>query len=90
MYQCADRFAGNNLLKVAGNIHIKDVDGQTVLLAHGSGGQVHHLEVAVVDLIKGYLIKLGGGGVFLRIGSIYAVHAGSLEHHIGLNLYAAQ
>jgi len=86
----ADIFAFHHLLEVAHNVHVEDVDGEVVLLAHGGGGEVHHLESAGVDLVVGDLGELGGGGVLLGVGGVDAVDAGALEHHIGLNLDAAK
>ena len=90
MNQGTDRLTGHDLLEVAGNIHVEHIDGQVILLTHGSCGKVHDLEVTVVYLIKCDLVKLGGCGILLGIGSVDAVHAGTLEHYIGFNLYAAQ
>ena len=90
MHVSTDIFALHHLLEVTHDVHVEDVDGEVVLLAHGGGGEVHHLESAGVDLVVGDLGELGGGGVLLGVGGVDAVDAGALEHHVGLNFDAAE
>ena len=61
-----------------------------VFLAQCCGGEIHHAQAAVVDFIVGDFREFGGGGIFLGVGGVDAVHAGSLEHHVGLNLDGAE
>ncbi len=61
-----------------------------VLLAESGCREVHDLETAVIDLVIGNLVKLDGSRIFFGIGGIDSVHAGAFEHHVGLNLDAAQ
>ena len=44
MHVSTDVFALHHLLEVAHDIHVEDVDGEVVLLAHGGGGEVHDLD----------------------------------------------
>ena len=90
MNQGAYVFSLHYLLQIAYNIHIEHIDGQIVFLAHGGGGEVHYLESASVNLVVGNLFKLGGGGVFLWVGGVDAIHTGAFQHHICFNFNAAQ
>ena len=90
MNQGADRLTGHDLLEVAVHVHVEDVDGQLVVAGHNGGSHVHDLEATVVNLVVGNAVKLGSCGILLGIGSVDAVHAGTLKHYIGLNLDAAQ
>ena len=46
--------------EVARLVHVEDNDRQLVVLAKGGGSEVHHLELAVVDLVVGDLVELRG------------------------------
>ena len=83
-------FAVDDFFEVAVLIHVKDIDGQSVLFRHRGGGEVHDLETAADDFVIGDLGEFRGSRVFLRIGGIDAVYSGSLEHHVGLDLDATQ
>ena len=90
VHQSADVLAGDDLLEVAHDVHVEDVDGEVVLHAHGGGGDVHYLQPLGNDILIGDVLELGGGGVLLGVGGVDAVHTGSLQHHVGLYLYATQ
>ena len=86
----SDVFAVHDLLEVADDVHVEDVDGEVVLLAHRCGGEVHDFQSAGVDLVVGDVGELCGGRIFLGVGGVDAVDAGAFEHDVGLNLDAAQ
>ena len=90
MNESTNLLAFHDLLKVAYDIHIEDINRKVVLLAHSGGGEIHHLQALCVDFVVGNLTKLRGSWVFLRIGGLDAVYSGSLEHHVGLDLDATQ
>ena len=76
---CADRLAGHNLGEVAGGVHVEDNDRHTVFLGQRRGGQIHHLKAAGKHLVVGYGVELRRRRIFLGVGGIDAVDAGSLE-----------
>src|SRR5574344_922958 len=86
MHQRSDVLSVHHLLEVAHDVHVEHIDRQVVLLAHCSGGKVHHLQSASVNLIVCDVAELCCCRVFLRVGCIYTIHTGSLKHHVGLNL----
>ena len=86
----ADGLAGHDLVEVAVHVHVEDVDGQLVVAGHDGGSHVHDLEAAVVDLVVGDAVKLGCRGILLGVGGVDAVHAGTLEHDVGLDLDGTQ
>lgn len=86
----SDVFAVHDLLEVADDVHVEDVDGEVVLLAHRRGGEVHDFQSAGVDLVVGDVGELRGGRIFLGVGGVDAVDAGAFEHDVGFNLDAAQ
>lgn len=90
MHQRAYLLAGDDLLQIAHGVHVEDDDGQVVFLAHTGGCEVHDAQVAAEHFVIGDVGELRGRRVFLRISRINAVHARALEHHVGLNLDAAQ
>lgn len=73
MYESSYLLAVHHLLQVAHYIHVEYIDRQVVLLAHGSGSEVHHLQALGIDLIVSDVLKLGGGRILLWIGSIDAI-----------------
>ena len=75
MHKSADVLAGYDLLEVAHDVHVEHVDGQVVLLAHASGGQVHYTQIACQHFVVSDVGKLGGRRVFLGVGSIDAIYA---------------
>ena len=77
-------------LEVAHHIHVEYIDRQIVLLAHRGGGEVHHAQVAGINLVEGDVVKLGGCGVLLGVGGVDAVHTRAFEHHVGFHLDASQ
>ena len=90
MHVGTDILALHHLLEVTYDIHIEYVDGEIVLLAHGGSSEVHYLKTTGVNLIVGNLAEFGGSGVLLGVGGVDTVNAGTLQHHVGLNLNAAQ
>ena len=71
-------------------VHVEDIDRHAVFFAHHGGGLVHHFQSAADHFVVGDLGELGGGGVFLGVGGIDAVHACTLEHHVGTDLQCTQ
>ena len=80
----------DNLAQIARSIHIEDHDRQIVLLTHREGGQIHHLQFAIVHLVEGDLAKLGGSGIFFGIGRVDTIYPCPLQQHFCFDLYAAQ
>ena len=90
IYEGADRLAGDDLGKVARGVHVEYDYGLVVFFAKGGGGEVHHAQAAVVNLVVGDFGEFGGGGVFLRVGGIYAIYASAFEHDISFDLDGAE
>ena len=90
VHQRTDFLSVHDSFEVAHDVHVEHVDGQPVVAGHHRGGHVHDLEAAVIDLVVGDAVKLGGRGVLLGVGGVDAVHACALEHDVGLNLYASE
>ena len=86
----ADGLAAHYLEQIAVHVHVEDVDGQVVVAGHDGGGHVHDLEAAVVDFVVGDAVELRRRGVLLGVGGVDAVHAGTLEHDVGLDLDGTQ
>src|SRR5574344_883332 len=86
MHQRSDVLSVHHLLEVAHDVHIEHIDRQVVLLAHCSGGKVHYLQSASVNLIVCDVAELCCCGGFLRVGCIYTIHTGSIKLHVCLNL----
>ena len=86
----ADVLAAEHAHQVALHIHVEDVDGQVVLLAHRRGGEVHHFQPPGVDFVVRDGVELHGVRVFLRVGGVDAVHTRAFQHDVGLDLDAAQ
>ena len=57
----ADGLAIEHFLQVAYHIHVEDVDGQVVVVAHHHGREIHHLQVALQNLLVGDVIEFRGG-----------------------------
>ena len=88
--QSAYLFAVDDFFEVAVLIHVKDIDGQTVLFRHGGSGEIHDLETAADDFVIGDLGEFRGSRVFLRIGGVDTVHTRTFEHNIGFDLQRAE
>ena len=89
-YQRSDLLSGKDLAEVARGVHVEDDDPEAVLAAEREGREVHDLQTAVEDLLERDFAEFRRRGVLLRVGRIDAVHAGALQHHVGLDLDAAQ
>ena len=85
----ADGLAGHDLAQVAVHVHVEHVDGQLVVAGHHRGCHVHDLEAPVVDFVIADVVELGCCGILLGVGGVDAVHAGALEHDVGLDLDGA-
>ena len=86
MYISANVLSIDYLLEVAYYVHVEYVDGEVVLLTHGSGSEVHYFESQIVNLVVGDFVELCGCGVLFWVGCVDAINASALKHHIGLNL----
>ena len=51
VYQSPDVFSFHYFFQVAVHVHVENVDGQMVFLAHRSCGEVHYFQAFVVDFI---------------------------------------
>ena len=51
VYQGPDVFSFHYFFQVAVHVHVENVDGQMVFLAHRSCGEVHYFQAFVVDFI---------------------------------------
>ena len=90
MDERADLLAVHHLLQITHHIHVENIDRQIVVLTHTDGGQVHYLQTTCQHLLIGDLIKLRRRGILLRVGCIDTIHTRALQHHVGLDLDAAQ
>ena len=70
--QSAYFLAIDNLFEVAHNIHVEDIDGQVVVVAHTDGAEVHHLQIACQHLVVGDVCELRCRRVFLGVSGIDA------------------
>ena len=82
--------AFHDALQVAYDIHVEDIDGQVVVLAHADSGQVHHLQIAGQHLGIGDVGELRCCGILFWVGSIDAIHARTFKHYVGFNFYTAE
>ncbi len=57
---------------------------------HAGGSEVHHFQTALQHFVVGDVVELRGCRVLLRVGGVDAVHTGTFQHDIRLNLDAAQ
>ena len=89
VYQSPDVFSFHYFFQVAVHVHVENVDGQMVFLAHRSCGEVHYFQAFVVDFIVCDFTELRGRGVFFRVGSIDTIHAGTFQHDICLSFDTA-
>ena len=64
VYQSPDVFSFHYFFQVAVHVHVENVDGQMVFLAHRSCGEVHYFQAFVVDFIVCDFTELRGRGVF--------------------------
>ena len=90
VYQSPDVFSFHYFFQVAVHVHVENVDGQMVFLAHRSCGEVHYFQAFVVDFIVCDFTELRGRGVFFRVGRVHAVHTRPFKHHVGFDFNAAQ
>ena len=90
MNECSNLLAVHHTFKVANDVHVEYIDGQVVLFAHCGCGEVHYLEAAADNLVVADVVEFYGCGVFLGVGCVDAIHAGSFEHYVSLNLDAAK
>ena len=86
MHERADLFALDEFGQVAGGVHVEDDDGHVAVGTEGVGGLVHHFEVLGDGFVEGELVVFDGGGVFLRVGGVDAIHAGTLEEGVRADL----
>ena len=90
MYQRADFLALHDTEQVSRNVHVEDVDGKVVVLAHADGGKVHDLQTTGENFLVADVVELSSRWVFLWVGGIDAVNTRTLEHDVGFYLYAAK
>ena len=90
VYQSPDVFSFHYFFQVAVHVHVENVDGQMVFLAHRSCGEVHYFQAFVIDFIVCDFTELRGRGVFFRVGRVHAVHTRPFKHHVGFDFNAAQ
>ena len=82
--------AFHDALQVAYDIHVEDIDGQIVILAHADSGQVHHLQIAGQHLGIGDVGELRCCGILFWVGSIDAIDAGALDEQVGFDFEGAE
>ena len=75
MHQRSYFFALHHFLQIAYGVHVKDNNGQVVLLAHAGSCKVHDFQTAFQHFVVGNVVELLGRRVFFRIGGIDAVNA---------------
>ena len=90
VYEGPDGFAVDDFAQVAILVHIEDIDGQVVVLAHADGGEVHHFQTAAEHFFVSDFVELHGGRVFLRVCRVDTVDASTLQHDVGFNLNTSQ
>ena len=90
MYERANLLAVHHFLQITHNIHIKHIDRQVVVLTHADGCQVHHLQATRQYLLICDLLELRSRRILLWISGIDTIHTGTFQHHVGLDLDAAQ
>ena len=90
VYQRTDFLTVHHPLQITHDIHVEHIDGEIVFLAHGGGCKVHYFQATIVDFVVGDFLELRGSGVFLRVGSINAIHTSAFQHDIGFDFDAAQ
>ena len=71
-------FSSNDLLKVAGRIHVKNNDGQIVFLAESKGRAVHYFKSFLKNIMKTDGLKLDRIFIFFRVSIIDAIHTSTL------------
>jgi hypothetical protein len=90
VHQCTDFFSLHHFFQITHCVHVKNDDGQVILFAHAGGSEVHHFQTALQHFVVGDVVELHGCRVLLRVGGVDAVHTGTFQHDIRLNLDAAQ
>ena len=71
-------------------VHIENIDGEVVFLAHRDGSYIHHAQTSAKHFIIRDFLKFFCTWVFLRISRIDAIYARPLQHYVGFYFYSAQ
>src|SRR5690606_11153600 len=82
--------AQNDVQQGARLVHVEDAQGHLVVAAQADGGKVHHLQLAVQYAIIGQAFELLGVGILERIGRVYTIDLGGLEHHVRIDFNGPQ
>jgi hypothetical protein len=78
-----DVIPGEGAANVAVDRHVKDDNGNSVVLAKRESGAVHHLQIARKGLVEGNRVVANGVVVFVGIFIVDAVYLGGLEDDVG-------
>src|SRR5690554_6049172 len=90
VYQRAFLAAHHQVEQGAGLVHVEDADRHVMVTHQADGGQIHDPQLLVQRIVIAELVVLDGVIMLDRVLVVDPVHLGGLDHHVGVDLDAAQ
>ena len=70
MYERTNLLASHHFLQITHDIHVEDIDGQMIVIAHADSSQIHHLQTTCQHLLISNIMELRSRRILLRVSRI--------------------